>query len=293
VLITNPNASGAAVRGLDQALARLRAGGLPVELARTTAPGHGGELARQALADGAELLIAHGGDGTIMEVAAAVVGTPTPVGILPAGTGNRLADNLGIRRRSATDVILRGCARTIDLGRFESGDGQVRYFAVAAGCGVDAQMMRLASSRWKRVFGIGAYVVAAVRTAATLRGSSVRIETDEGVHEGPAAMVMVANCGGIIPFGPPFAPQIVPDDGYFDVVVLDVKTFQGAARVVTRLLTGRPNGDAALTFLRARRVRVVATPDMPAQADGEAAGRSPFSAELVVGGLAVLAPPSR
>ena len=283
------------MRGLDPALARLRAGGLRIEVARTSGPGHGGELARQAVADGAELLIAHGGDGTIMEVASAVVGTATPVGILPAGTGNRLADNLGIRRgrRAATDAILHGHARTIDLGRFTGADGRVRYFAVAAGCGVDAETMHLASSRWKRILGGGAYVGAAVRAAAALRRVEVRIETEAGVHEGCAVMVIVANCGGIVPFTPPFSPRILLDDGFFDIMVMDARTFPVAARVATRLLSGRPHGDAAITFLRARRAHVVATPDLPAQADGESAGRSPFLAEIVAGGLTVLAPPAR
>jgi len=295
VVITNPNASRAAVRGLEPALARLRAGGLQVELARTDAPGHGEELARQAVAGGAQLLIAHGGDGTIMEVAAAVVGTGTPLGILPAGTGNRLADNLGIRggRRSATEAILRGRVRTIDVGRFVSADGKVRYFAVAAGCGADAATMHLASSRWKRIFGVGAYVGAAVRAAAALRRSEVRIETDAGIHEGRAVMVIVANCGGIVPFTPPVSPRIVPDDGYFDVMILDAQTFPGVAREATRLLAGRSDGSAAITFLRARRAHVVATPELPAQADGEPAGCSPFLAEIVPGGLTVLAPPAR
>jgi diacylglycerol kinase (ATP) len=294
VVITNPNASRAAVRGLAPALARLRAGGLAVELARTDAPGHGEQLAREALAGGADLLIAHGGDGTIMEVAAAVVGTRTPVGILPAGTGNRLADNLGIGRgqRAATETILRGRVRAIDLGRFISAEGKLRYFAVAAGCGADAETMHLASPRWKRILGIGAYVGAALRTAAALRRADVRIETDDGIHEMPAVMVMVANCGGIVPFTPPFSPRIVPDDGYFDVVILDARTFQDAALAVTRLLVGRPDGERAITFLRARRAHVVATPDLPAQADGEPAGRSPFTAELIAGGLTVLAPPA-
>jgi diacylglycerol kinase (ATP) len=145
VVITNPHASRAS-RGLKYAVARLRAGGLDVEIAPTAEPGHGAELAQAAIDRGAEIIIAHGGDGTIMDIAPAMERTGRPLGILPAGTGNRLADNLGIPwdPEAAARVILEGHARDIDLGEMRTGAG-VRHFAVAAGCGFDAEIMHRTS----------------------------------------------------------------------------------------------------------------------------------------------------
>jgi diacylglycerol kinase (ATP) len=292
-VITNPNASRAAGRGLAPALQALREGGLAVEVRRTAAPGHAAQLVREALADGADLIIANGGDGTIMEVAAVTHGTDLPLGILPAGTGNRLADNLGIRRspEEAARIICAGHTRRVDLGRFTTADG-VRYFAVAAGCGFDAEMMHRTTSESKRLLGVAAYVATGVSLSASLPRADVRVETEAEVFEGRAVSVLVANCGRIVPFGPPVAPHVLFDDGWFDVIVLDAASLPGATRVALRLLRGRVHDGPGIRVLRARRVAVSATPDLAAQADGEPAGRAPFVAELLPGALTVLAPPA-
>lgn len=292
VVITNPNASRVERGGLDRALGYLRHGGLHLEVRRTTTRGHGETLAREAVAQGVQLLIAHGGDGTIMEVASGLVGTGVPLGLLPAGTGNRLAANLGIgwAGRDATAVILAGKRRALDLGRLTTSEGS-RYFAVAAGCGFDAELMHRTDSAAKRDMGVGAYLAAALKMGAAIPRAQVRVETDHGVVEKQTAMILVANCAGIIPLGSPMAPQIRPDDGFFDVLLVDALNLAGAARVGLSLVMGDADRDGAVTMLRGTRLSVTADPPMPAQADGEPHGTTPFTAELVAGGLTVLAPP--
>ncbi len=292
VVITNPKASRAASRGLERAVTRLRARGVEAEVRPTQAAGHGVALARAAVAEGVETLVAHGGDGTIMEVAAGMVGSGRALGILPAGTGNRLAANLGISwdPLRAADIVAAGRRRTIDLGRMTTGGGGLRYFAVTAGCGFDAELMHHTSAAQKRLLGTGAYVSTAVRLASTLTRARVRVETDEGVHEGWAATVLVANCGGIVPFLPGFGPHIKPDDGLLDVILLDAATLMGATRVAWRLMVGRPGTDGVITYIRTTRARITTDPVMAAQADGDAAGQSPLEADLLPGGLTVLAP---
>lgn len=290
-MITNPMAARADARHLAAAWRRLEKGGLAVEVRQTEAPGHATELARAAVADGAELLIAHGGDGTAMDVATAIVGTERALGLLPAGTGNVLAANLGIRRgpRAAADIILRGRRRAIDIGRLETTTG-ARYFAVAAGAGFDAELMHRTASRHKRAFGVGAYVATALGLATGITRAMVRIETDGGVLEARAASVLVANCAGLIPFMPPLGDHISLDDGVLDVLVLDAATLPGAARIAWRLFLRRHGPELGITQLRARRVHVVADPDLPVQADGEACGGTPLTAEVVPKGLTVLVP---
>lgn len=291
VIITNPAAARANGGSLDAARARLVAGGLAVDVLRTEYPGHAEALARDALAGGAEILIAHGGDGTVMELVAALVGTERRLGLLPAGTGNLLAGNLRIRRspRSAADVILAGTTRTVDVGRLETSTGS-RYFTVAAGAGFDAELMHRTPSRHKRAFGIGAYVATAVGLATTLTRSAVRIETESLTLEARAATVLVANCREIIPGVLPLGPEISPDDGMLDVVVLDASSLPGAAGVAWQLLLRRPHAHPGITFLKARQVTITADTDLPVQADGEACGRAPLSIAVVPGGLTVLAP---
>ncbi len=291
IIITNPAAARSDEAHLRAARERLAAGGLRVEIVRTQGPGDGQRLAREALADGAELLIAHGGDGTAMDVAAALVGTEHPLGLLPAGTGNLLAGNLRIRRswRAATDVILAGLARPLDIGRLETRDG-ARYFAVACGAGFDAELMRSTASHHKRAFGMGAYVATAVGLATSITRSHLTIEADGITHEAEAAVILIANCGELIPGLLQIRPEIRPDDGVFDVAILDAASIPGAVRVVWRMLLRDPRGGAGITFLRAASVRVRAEPDLPAQADGEACGTTPLRVDLLPRALRVLAP---
>lgn len=295
LIITNPNAARARDAGLEEALRRLREGGLAVEVARTTAPGHAERLAKAAASEGIELLIAHGGDGTVMEIAAALVGTGRPLGLLPAGTGNLLAGNLGVRRspRAAADVILAGATRTIDVGRLETSAG-VRYFSVAAGMGFDAELMHRTSAGRKRAFGVGAYVATAVGLATSLNRANLHIETDTLTVEAPAATVLVANCRELIPGVLPLAGHgIEMDDGILNVVILDAASLPAAARVAWRMLLRSAQHDPGVTYLAARHVRITADRDLPVQADGEACGRSPLSIEVVPAGLVVLAPPRK
>jgi YegS/Rv2252/BmrU family lipid kinase len=291
LIITNPAAARADERHLLAARARLAAGGWAVEVARTSGPGDGERLARAALADGADVLVAHGGDGTAMDVAAALVGTGRPLGLLPAGTGNLLAGNLRIPRswRAAADVILAAAPRVIDVGRLTTAAGS-RCFAVACGTGFDAELMRSTAPRHKRLFGMAAYVATAVGLATDFRRARVRIEADGAVHETHAVFVLVANCGQLIPGILHLHAAIQPDDGVFDVVIFDAASLAGAARAFWRLLQRQPHADPGITFLRASRVAVTAEPALPAQADGEAAGTTPLTVELLPWALHVLAP---
>jgi len=291
VIISNPAAARADEAYLLAARGRLAGAGFVVELARTGGPGDGDRLAREAVAGGAELVIAHGGDGTAMDVAGALVGTAVPLGLLPAGTGNLLAGNLRIGRswRAATDVLVGGTPRRLDVGRLTTSRG-VRHFAVACGAGFDAELMRSTASRHKRTFGMGAYVATAVGLAMAIPRSRIVVEADGTRHEAPAALILVANCGELIPWLLPLRADIRPDDGVFDVAILDADSIAGAARLVWRMLMRRPDGAPGITFLRARSLRVSAEPDLPVQADGETAGTTPLAVDLLPLALAVLAP---
>ncbi len=292
IVITNPHASRAS-RGLKFAVARLRAGGLDVDVVPTAEAGHGEELARAAIGQGAEIVIAHGGDGTIMDIAPAMVGTGRPFGILPAGTGNRLADNLGIpwEPEAAARVILANHARNIDLGRLTN-DGGMRHFAVAAGCGFDAEMMHRTSRKTKKTFGLAAYLAKGISVAMNMPRAQLRVETDGVVMEREGVAVIIANCGEILPSGRKFAEQVHVDDGLLDVFVLDAANFAGAIRVTWLLAMGRAAGDPRVSLMRGKHVTITSEPGQAAQADGDPWGRTPLTADVLPGALHVLAPRS-
>ena len=267
------------------------AGGLKVHVEQTRTMGDGAALARAAVADGCGIIIAHGGDGTAMDVATGLVGTGFPLGLLPGGTGNVLAGNLGVSRSfvAAADTIVAGATRAIDLGRLTTAAG-TRYFAVNAATGFAADLMAQTAQRHKQRFGVAAYVVQAFVLAADLVRAACRVEVDGVVHEGHAVTVLVANCGQIVPGVLPLGSHIEPDDGVLDIAVLDATSYAAAMRVVWRLFQRRPQADSGITFCRGASVRVTTEPTLPVQSDGDGLGTTPFSVELLPRALSVYVP---
>ena len=292
LIITNPSAARAGGKGLGAARRRLEARGFRVAVETSGATGDGERLARAAAAGGVGIVIAHGGDGTVMDVAAGLVGTTVPLGLLPGGTGNVLAGNLGIRRSLvvAADTIAAGITRAIDLGRLTTAAGS-RYFAVNCGAGFAADLMAETEQHHKRRFGVVAYVARAIVMLGNLVRAQTRVEVDGTTHEGYAATVIVANCGHIVPGLLPLADGIAPDDGVFDVAVLDAASYASALRLAWRLIQRRPDADPGITLYRGRTVRVSSEPVLPVEADGEALGVTPLAVELIPHALTVLAPP--
>jgi YegS/Rv2252/BmrU family lipid kinase len=294
LIVTNPAAARAGLRGLIAARRRLEAHGFRVTVETTGALGDGERLARAAAAGGVGVVIAHGGDGTAMDVAAGLVGTALPLGLLPGGTGNVLAGNLGISRSfvAAADTIAAGVTRVIDVGRLTTAAGS-RYFAVNCAAGFAADLMAQTEQRHKRLFGVAAYVARAIVMVGNLVRATARVEVDGAMHEGYAATVIVANCGYIVPGVLPLAACIAPDDGIFDVAVIDATSYASALRLTWRLFQRQPHADAGITFYRGRTVRVSCEPVLPVEADGEAMGVTPMAIELIPHALTVLAPRPR
>ncbi|MGH7607716.1 MAG: diacylglycerol/lipid kinase family protein, partial [Gemmatimonadales bacterium] len=159
LVITNPAAARADAKAVAAICDTLRGGGWTVEVRATAGPGDARRLAEEARDQAFDVLVCHGGDGTTMQVAAGIVGTGLagrgiPLGLVPGGTGNVLAGNLGLPRGAtrAARALLTARTHAIDLGVVDRADGP-HYFAVAAGTGFDAQLMAdtklAAKRRWK------------------------------------------------------------------------------------------------------------------------------------------------
>jgi YegS/Rv2252/BmrU family lipid kinase len=293
LLITNPAAArteDVAVRAVVETLER---GGWKVELAATVGPGDARRLAEQAVADRLDVVTVFGGDGTTMQAAAALVGTDVALGVVPGGTGNLLAGNLRIPTHPvrAAKALVAGTARPLDLGRMERSDG-THYFAVACGAGYDARVMAGTSTLDKHRWRFAAYVATTLRLVPEMRSIQHLITVDGVEYEAQATMVLIANCGEVIPPFVRLRTGISPYDGLLDVVVVRADSFVEGVRAIWELLReGVPDSEGRIGYAQGREIRVETTPAEPVQLDGEPGGETPFVATVVPGAVRVLVPP--
>jgi diacylglycerol kinase family enzyme len=228
-----------------------------------------------------------------MQAAAALVGTDVPLGLLPGGTGNLLAANLGLPTNplEAARAVVAGVPGRIDLGRLENAAG-VKYFAVAAGAGIDARVMVETSSAMKRRWGTMAYVAKTLQLLPDLQGHRFRITVDGVVHEVEAAMMLVANCGMIIPPILSLGSHISPVDGILDIVIVQASSVAGGVRAVWDLVRDAKGTFGKDVFIGRHQGKEVAVEVIggvqPVQMDGDGGGETPFTVAIMPGALQVM-----
>jgi diacylglycerol kinase family enzyme len=227
----------------------------------------GAGLAREAVAAGAAVVFACGGDGTICAVLSGLAGTGVPMAILPAGTGNLLARNLGLPqdRDACLRIGLHGTDRKLDVGRVD----ETHRFAVMAGMGLDAAMIADAPERLKARVGWPAYVVSGARHVFD-RWAHVTITVDDqSPVELRARGVVIGNVGRL-QGGMLLMPGAVPDDGILDVAVLVPASFRQWTMLALHVVRRRPDAPGArIVHLRGRRIRISCDRVWPRQIDGE------------------------
>jgi YegS/Rv2252/BmrU family lipid kinase len=259
----------------------------------TTVEDPGRSMAEDAAIAGAEMVLVCGGDGTVRTVCAELAGTGVSVGVVPAGTGNLLARNLGIPLylQTAVEVALHGQDRAIDLVKV-SGDGlgEDEHFMVMAGMGFDAAIMEGANEQIKARVGWLAYVVSALKN---LMFPAVRLEicVDGGEWTRHRARTVVIGNVGYLQAGMPLLPDAAIDDGVLDVVILHPRRFLSWIPLAVRVLSKGKRTDETINRMTGRTVSVRAGGDTPRQLDGDpiGAGRE-LHAECVHGKLLVRVP---
>jgi YegS/Rv2252/BmrU family lipid kinase len=294
VLITNPAAARTTQAAVEAVRDQLRTAGWQLEVVATVGPGDARRLSEEAVRRGMELVVVQGGDGTTMQAAAALVGTDVALGLIPGGTGNLLAGNLRIPRSvlRAAGVLAKGLRRRIDLGKMMRDDG-LHYFSVAAGTGMDARIMAETASDEKRRWGIGAYMATTLRILPEMRSVHFHITVDGVEYDANAAVILVANCGEVIPPFLKLGHGITPDDGWLDVVVIRGDGIVDTMRAVWHVLWDLPPeraGGSFIGYARGRVIRIESDVEQPVEMDGDAAGRTPFTAEVVPGAIQVVVP---
>ncbi|MFN3651140.1 MAG: diacylglycerol/lipid kinase family protein [Armatimonadota bacterium] len=240
-----------------------RAAGLPCELQETEELAGAAPLAEAALRDRMERVIVCGGDGSVMEAAGVVAGTDAALAVIPGGTGNLLAVNLGLPTdaEEAMRLALTGPVRRIDVGRANG-----HAFLIMAGMGADARMIRDADRELKSRFGPLAYFIAAWKNRRRAR-AEYRITIDGRSVRRHAQTVLVANLGRITG-GVELVPGADPADGLLEVAILRARTPRELALMALDALLGRPQRRDFLEVYRGREITIETELPQPVQVDG-------------------------
>ncbi|HEX9166815.1 MAG TPA: diacylglycerol kinase family protein [Gemmatimonadales bacterium] len=286
-IIVNPVAGGGrARRAAARVVALLRADGVAADLFETSGPGHARQLAESLVGHGAPRVVACGGDGTQHEVASALVGTDTILGILPFGRGNDLAKAMGVPSdvAAASSILRTGAIRRIDVG-YANGTP----FCTVTSAGFDAEVSNLTRTGLWRHLGPLTYPLGVLAGLLRLRVPMMRVEGDFGVREGRYVLVAASNTG-IYGGGIRIAPDSVPDDGLFDCcLVRDIPPWK-LLTIFPKAYSGGHVRHPEVEIVRSRAVRITAVPDSAVIADGESVGRTPLDVTLRPRALAVLVP---
>lgn len=293
-LIYNPFAGGLRRRShaLKSATALLADQGVPVEPIPTTGPGTAGDIARAAIEDGADLVLVAGGDGTINEVVNGMAHSEVPLGILPAGTANVLASELGAGKtmEKAAQALLGCTEERVALGLLSKGSSvPPRYFLLMAGIGLDAEIVYDLNLALKDRLGKAAYWIAGLRKLGRrLPGFSVEV-AGSVFRAGFALVGRVRNYGGDLEI----APTISLFDDEFEIVLFEGDNSFRYLGYMVGVGCGRHPKMRGVTILRARRAMFLAPADprVHVQVDGEYAGKLPARVEIVPRALTLLVPP--
>ena len=284
--VSGPARQGGARHRIRVATAALEAVGLRAEILLTEAAGHAYALAKHAVGAGAGLVIAWGGDGTINEVGRAVAFSSTALGIVPAGSGNGLARELGIPfpPHKAIGFALRRPARQIDVGEIDG-----RLFFNVAGVGLDALVAARVAGRRRSRGGLRPYIVASVQEVLSRTPIEYSIETDSRRFCQTALVVVLGNSRQY-GYGAKIAPLALVDDGELDLVVIDDLGLLGNLIRLPFLATGGLHRRRGVTMLKVRELAIQAPSPMVFHVDGEPfAGGNRLVARVRPGALRVRA----
>ena len=275
LVILNPAAGQRHQGRLRATLERLDALGCAVTLQETTRPGEASELARAADPEAFDAVVAAGGDGTINEVINGLISVNLPLGLLPLGTANVLASEigLGLAPERVARSLVEGPQRPISCGR--AGE---RFFVQMAGVGFDAHVVEKVDLALKRRIGKGAYVVQAARQAFAFDFPSYQVRIDGVRHA--AASVIVANgrnyAGKYL-----LAPEASIETPAFQVCLFEAGGPWAVARYGLALQTGRLPRRKDLSFLQAERLTIEGPVGDPVQGDGDVIARLPVEISIV------------
>jgi diacylglycerol kinase (ATP) len=296
ILISNPKTGRYAsrrLRPIQDTLSHLKSLGLDVELKLTTRPHEATEIAARAARNGANNgppdVIVAGGDGTINEVIQGLAGTKARLAIIPRGTANVLARELGLPldEAQAAQVAARGKSRRIHLGlAIDETTGLSRHFALMAGIGLDASIVRRVQPSLKKRIGKGAFWVSGLSHLATWNPHPFTLEIDGREYTATFATVGKGpRYGGDLAI----TPGARLDQPEFEVCIIETSSRVRYLRLLSHAMReGMPRDNPAVQFVKT--TRVLARGNAQVQIDGELIGRLPMRFEIAPESLEVIVP---
>ncbi len=277
---------------LQRSIELLDAKGINVDSIATTGPGHAAEIARSAVQRGADLILVAGGDGTINEAVNGMAHSDVPLGILPAGTANVLANELGIGNsmERAAGVLANTTHERIALGSILSeAEFSPRYFLMMAGAGLDADIVYHLNPQLKEALGKVAYWIGGFSKVGQ-RIPEFTVQADGRHYRASFALLSrVRNYGGDLEI----APTISLLDDEFEMVLFEGESSLGFLKYMLAVVAHRQRSMRGITILRTRQAEFSAPEDskIHMQVDGEYAGLAPARVEIVPHALTLLVPP--
>jgi diacylglycerol kinase (ATP) len=246
------------------------------------------EAVRQAVADGVDVVVAAGGDGTVHLVVDGLLGTDRALGILPLGRVMNIARSLGIGRdpEAAADILAAGHVRSIDIGEAVTSDGRTVAFLETGSVGLNAAIFReLARVDSGDLRSIARTIWVAIR----YRPARMMIELDDGVLKTRVLMVTVS-IGPYMGLGMTVAPGARLDDGRFDVRVFRRFSKLELLRHLASIALGRRRYAPTVSSYRSASARITSVRPLPARADSYDLGSTPLLFRTRAGALRVVAP---
>jgi diacylglycerol kinase (ATP) len=278
VIIANPvSGGGRAYRWIQNYARKLEHPGWSIEILTTRARDHAGVLARDLLKDPPDLLGVCGGDGTLNEVATHIPQPPCPIALIPAGTANVVARELGIPlnpARALRTALQMRAVRRVDLGGLND---RMRRFLFVAGIGFDAYVVANVRPGLKKKLGMAAYAAAIVSCLRSYSFPEFQVIVNGQSHTATSCLACNGKSygGGLL-----FCPDADMSDGMLDVLILRVNRRLALAAFLVQAWCGKPAKHDWVCRLRAHALRIEGGADALVQVDGELAGSPPLEISL-------------
>lgn len=250
--------------------------------------------AKRAISQGQRLLFAMGGDGTFQALVNACFGADVLLGILPVGGGNDFAAALGIPRDpvKATEAVLRGKPRRVDVARARTADGRTRFYVGGGGVGLDAEAARYASGAYRHFPGRIRYIAAALRALAGYKALEVQIDFPETDHITVVSKTLLAGALNTPTYGAGLrlAPGATVDDGLLHAFLVEDLSILGVLNLLPRLVWSGGLRTSQIKRWQVKCVRLATDRPCLFHGDGEILGPTPVEIEVVPVAVQVLAP---
>jgi diacylglycerol kinase (ATP) len=296
MLIYNPAAGHRGMaRELQDAMRYLEGRGWQIVWRQTRGTGDATTYAREAAATGLDVAIAAGGDGTIGQVVNGIAGTQTALGVIPVGTANVWAREVGLPYgtplhqdsvQDAVEILAEGQPRVVDLGRVNG-----TYFLMWVGIGFDAQVTAEVETRpeVKRRFGLLFFTITALTKALNLKGTRAGIVLDGERLSQRVLLIVASNIqlyGGIMRI----APMASMNDGLLDICIF--RGYSGLRAYIhfVSILLGTHTRNPEITYHQGRRMTIETSRPLPVHLDGDVIGTTPVEIEVVPHALHVIVP---